>query len=86
VTQFSNLGCCLFWSLIGGGGGGITAILIVWLVPWALDYPLPIFAYVPLAVVGVALPLTLFLLSCKYSRLVRRFFFAAPNAGDDKPT
>lgn len=75
MGEFSTVGCCLFWLLVGVVGGGITAVLIVWIVPWALDFPLPIVAYVPLAAVGAAGPIALFLLLCKYSRAARRFFF-----------
>ena len=74
IDRFSPLGCCVF-SLVVLLSGGITAWLILAVVPWTLDYPIPARAYVPLAAVGAAVPLGLFLIVCKVSKTARRLFF-----------
>ena len=75
AEYFSGLGWCVFLLLVVIGSGGITAWLILTLVPWALDYPVPILAYVPLAAVGAAGPIILFVMICKASRTARRLLF-----------
>lgn len=75
LGQFSVLGACVFWLVVVGSSGGITAFLILWVAPWALDLPLPARAYIPFAFVGLLGPLAVFAALCKYSRFARRLFF-----------
>lgn len=77
LGQFSALGACVFWLVVVGSSGGITAFLILWGAPWALDLPLPARAYIPFAFVGLLGPLAVFAALCKYSRFARRIFFVA---------
>ena len=81
LDRFTLHGGCVFLLVVVGGSGGITAYLIYWLVPWALDLPLPYWLYIPFAGVGLAGPLTAFLVLCKYSLAARRFFFAPTDDG-----
>jgi len=85
LRQFSTLGACVFWFGVVGASGGITGYLIFWLVPWSLQLPLPIWAYIPFAFVGLLGPLTVFFVICKYSVLARRLFFVQPDETDGAP-
>jgi hypothetical protein len=80
LGQFSVLGACVFWLVVVGSSGGITAFLILWVAPWTLDWPLPARAFIPFAFVGLLGPLAVFAALCKYSRFARRLFFVP---GDD---
>jgi len=76
IGDFTLFGGFVFLLFVLAPSGGITAALILWLVPWTLDVPfLPVRAFIPLAAVGLAGPLTAFLVICNYSPLARRLFF-----------